>query len=155
MTKAEQAIELHKSGSTCSQSVFTVFARDFGLDAETAHALSNGLGGGLGRLGLTCGAITGGALALSLAFGSKTSADQAAKMDAYKKVEEYVTAMQKRFGAVQCRDLLGGLDLRKEEDRLAMKEKALSDKVCNNLIRACAEYVETAIKGSDRSANNG
>ena len=63
MTKAEYAIAMHTDGSSCSQAVFGVFAADLGLDTATAHKLSTGFGGGIGRMGLTCGVISGGVMA--------------------------------------------------------------------------------------------
>ncbi len=155
MTRAEKAVALHRGGSSCSQAVFTVFAEDFGLDEELAHRLSTGLGGGIGRLGLSCGALTGGVLALSLAFGNATGADQDAKMKTYEVVSKFMADMEARHGSTQCRVLLGGADLWTEEGRAAVTAGELSDKVCNRLVAEAVEYVERAIAQAAQGANNG
>ena len=135
MDRVEKALTIHKSGSSCSQAVFTAFASDLGLDEGIAHRLSGGLGGGMGRLGYSCGAISGGVLALSMIYGSENGADQDAKMKTF-------SAMESSHGSSQCRVLLEGADLWNPEDRLAMKAKGLSDKVCNALIADVVRYVE-------------
>jgi C_GCAxxG_C_C family probable redox protein len=150
MTNAEKAVALHRGGSACSQAVFTVLAEELGLDPRAAHKLSTGLGGGIGRLGLSCGAITGGVLALSLAFGSEDGADQDAKLDTYARVAAFVKAMEAKHGSSQCRVLLGGADLWTEEGRAAVKAGDYSDKVCNALVADVVEYVGKEIAEGKR-----
>lgn len=146
MTKAEQAIAMHTKGSSCSQAVFGVFAEDLGLDPTTAHKLSTGLGGGIGRMGLTCGALSGGVLALSLKHGNPDAVDQAAKLDTYARCSAFITAMQDKFGSTECRTLLHGADLWTEEGRAKVKEHNLTDKVCNAMIAEAVNYLESALQ---------
>lgn len=145
--RAQRAIALHTAGSACSQAVFTVFAKDFGLDEGLAHRLSGGLGGGIGRTGQTCGALSGGILALSLAFGSAISADQDAKLKTYEITKRFLDEMALRHGSTQCKVLLDGADLWTQAGRDKVKAEGLSDKVCNRLIAETVEYVEKAIAG--------
>jgi len=150
MTNAEKAVALHHGGSACSQAVFTVLAAELGLDEKLAHKLSTGLGGGIGRLGLSCGAITGGALALSLAFGSEDGTDQEAKLDTYTRVVALFKAMEAKHGSSQCRVLLGGADLWTEEGRAAVKAGGYSDKACNPMVADVVAYVEKEIAEGKR-----
>jgi C_GCAxxG_C_C family probable redox protein len=152
MTRAEKAVALHSGGSSCSQAAFTVFAADFGMDEALAHKISTGLGGGMGRMGLTCGAISGGVLALSLAFGSEVGSDQEAKMTTYEAVSKLITAMERKHGSTQCRDLLDGANLWTEEGRAAVKAGDLGNKVCNRLVADVVDYVETLLP---EGKNNG
>jgi C_GCAxxG_C_C family probable redox protein len=145
MTRAERAVALHNGGSSCSQAVFTVFAADFGMDERLAHKASTGLGGGIGRLGLTCGAITGGVLALSLAFGNESGADQDAKLKTYEIVSKFIADMEKKYGSSQCRILLGGADLWTAEGRDAVKARGLTDRVCNRIVADVVDYVEALV----------
>ncbi len=142
MTRAERAVALHNAGSACSQAVFAVFAEEFGLDVKLAHKLSGGLGGGIGRKGMDCGAVTGGALALSLMYGAESSADQESKLKTYRFVADLVEFIEKKHGSSQCRVLLGGLDLWKDGDRAKMSSEGIADRVCNSLIRDVVNYVE-------------
>jgi|GEM_PF-61367 len=142
MTRAERAEALHAGGSACSQAVFSVFAEELGLPEAAAHRLATGLGGGIGRMGLSCGALTGGVLALSLAFGSETGADQERKLDTYARVGEFMAESGAAQGSTDCRALLGGIDMRTQEGRERMKAEGLSAKVCNPLIRETVEKIE-------------
>jgi C_GCAxxG_C_C family probable redox protein len=142
MTLTEKAISLHLGGSSCSQAVFTVFAEGLGMDPRQAHRLSTGLGGGVGRTGNICGAISGGVLALSLIYGSDVGGDQDGKMKTYEAVKAFLDEMEKRRGSTQCRDLLGGADLWTEAGRAKVKDEGLGAKVCNPLIAEVVEYIE-------------
>lgn len=57
--KQLKAIELHKKGFNCFQSVACVFAPELGVDEETAFRMGEGFGLGMGNMKQTCGAITG------------------------------------------------------------------------------------------------
>jgi hypothetical protein len=57
MTKADEAVALFQPGFTCSQAVLSVFAKDFGLDRDTALRISQGFGAGIARTGDICGAL--------------------------------------------------------------------------------------------------
>jgi len=122
--------------------VFTVFAKDLDMDERTAHRLSAGFGGGVGRKGLLCGALAGGVLAISLLYGAETGEDQEGKQRTYAVVAKFIDEMEKRHGSTQCRSLLGGLDLWKPEDQDRMKAEGLSSKVCNSIVKDVVEYVE-------------
>ena len=53
-------------GFSCSQSVLAAFAPELGLDADAALRVSAAFGGGMGRTGGTCGAVTGALMVLGL-----------------------------------------------------------------------------------------
>lgn len=79
----------------CAQAVFLPFAERKGLTAEQALAITQNFGGGM-RAGLTCGAITGGLMALGL-YGAGEPRDAA----------ELVRRISDRHaGRTQCRELL-------------------------------------------------
>ncbi len=101
--KGEKAGELFKTGLNCSQSVFCAFAPDFGMDDETARKVSCALGGGVGRMRETCGAVTGAALVIGMLTGPDKTA-------AYEKMQEFCAAFKKEFGSLVCRELLAGVN---------------------------------------------
>lgn len=57
----------------CSQAVFIPFAEGYGLDADTADAISAHFRAGM-LTGQVCGAVTGGLMALGLAGASSRAA---------------------------------------------------------------------------------
>lgn len=128
--KAEKAGELFKTGLNCSQSVFCAFAPELGMGGETAQKVSCALGGGVGRMRETCGAVTGAALVI----GMKTGPDKTA---AYARMQEFCAAFKKEFGSLVCRELLAGVNATAggaPEERTAEYYRK----------RPCAEMVATA-----------
>ena len=103
MTKEEKAIQNFKSGMNCSQAVFLAFADDFGVDMKTAKMMTLGLGGGVGRMREVCGAVTGAAMVLGVAFGD----GGADKASAYEKIQEFARRFQRESGSIICADRLG------------------------------------------------
>lgn len=142
MERTDEAVALHVAGSACSQAVFTVFAEELGLEPSVAHRISGGFGGGIGRMGLTCGAVTGGIMALSLALGAADSADQDSKLELYQIVAEYIERLKAFKGSIECRVLLEGADLWTTEGRDTVKARQLSEKVCNPMIREAVKEAE-------------
>ena len=60
MLRSENArLNMVESKMNCAQSVLTAFSDELGLDRNTALRLARGFGGGMGRTGKTCGAVTG------------------------------------------------------------------------------------------------
>ena len=67
MNNVEKTVDLFSAGLNCSQAILTVFGESYGLDAEMAANLGRPLGGGIGHLAKTCGAVTAAALILGMA----------------------------------------------------------------------------------------
>ena len=132
---------MHRGGSACSQAVFVVFAQELGLPPAPAHRLAGGFGAGMGRSGSTCGAFSGAVLALSLAFGADTGADQERKSRTYDLVGRFLDEAKARHGSTTCPGLLG-LDIKVEADRARFKAEGLSEKICVNVIRDTVEILE-------------
>ena len=98
----QRARQLFWEGRNCAQSVLGAFAPGLGLPLETALALTAGLGGGIGRLRETCGAVLGMALALSLARAGDWE-----KGTLYQAEQELVGRFRREQGSLLCRELLG------------------------------------------------
>ncbi len=100
MTRAERAKNNFLSGYNCAQSVVLAFADDLGVPQEALLAAALPLGGGLGRLRLTCGAVSGGAIVLGLLFPTMP------KQEMYECVQEFARAFEERNKSICCGDLL-------------------------------------------------
>ena len=108
MTKGEQVEALFFEGYNCSQAVFAAFAPDFGMDIDTAMRLSEGLGGGMGRMREVCGAVGSAVLILSLKCGT-ASPDPAAKKRLYRVIQAYMADFRERKGSYICKELLADI----------------------------------------------
>jgi C_GCAxxG_C_C family probable redox protein len=85
----------------------------------------------------TCGAVTGGILALGLRGGRALGDDKVRTEDTYVAVHSLQERFAAKHGSCLCRDLLGGCDLRTEAGQREFKEKGY-------LRSRCLEYVKTA-----------
>ncbi len=137
MSGVDKAMELHGQGFSCSQAVFGALCERFGLDKELGLKLSCGLGGGLGRLGGSCGAVTGACLLIGLKHGMSIPGDTDAKSKTYEVVREFVARFEERHGTSVCRELTGVELLSADQaDFERMKP------ICDGAIRSAVEIVE-------------
>jgi C_GCAxxG_C_C family probable redox protein len=141
MTRIENAAALFEEGLNCSQAVFSSFAKELGLDPAVAAKLATGLGGGMGRMGHTCGAVTGAFLAIGLKHGSTSGKEREAKEKTYRLVREFSARFTARNGSVVCRELLG-CDISTPEGFEDARRKGLLTTVCTKMVRDAVEILE-------------
>lgn len=89
----------------------------------------------MGRLGATCGAVTGAFMAFGLQHGG---VDAEAKERTCELVRKFAERFRKLHDSVECRDLLG-CDLSTPEGRREAKDRDTHTTVCNALVRDAAE----------------
>ena len=138
MDRAIKATETFNSGFNCSQSVLAAFCNEFGLQDETALRVACGLGGGMGRMAKTCGAVTGAFMVIGLKYGQTQADDKAAKEKTYGLVKTFADMFAKEHGSIECRELLA-CDINTPDGLKTANEK--------NLFKTtCPKYVESAVK---------
>ncbi|NLS93961.1 MAG: C_GCAxxG_C_C family protein [Planctomycetaceae bacterium] len=138
MTAAETAVERFQNGHSCSQAVFTALAESMGLDYQTALKVASAFGGGMGRMGATCGAVTGA----FMAFGLKTGGVEAeAKDETYRLVNRFAEVFRERHRSLDCRELIG-CDLSTEEGREQAQARDTHGTICASLVRDAVEIAE-------------
>ena len=106
--RADRAKTLFFEGYNCAQSVAGAFADLYGLNMDTVMRLSDGFGGGMGRMRLTCGAVSAMAMIAGLELSSGKPKDPDNRTEVYAKVREMAEAFEKKNGSIICRELLGG-----------------------------------------------
>ena len=136
-THADKAVKLFEEGCSCSQAVFTAYAEEFGIDRETAMKMSVALGGGMGRMRETCGAVSAMALVAGLKYGNAVPSDAAAKSAALDAAKGLAEKFQSENGSIVCKELLGLVPPRGQTELLPAK------KPCKELVRMAAELLET------------
>ncbi|MBM3190385.1 MAG: C_GCAxxG_C_C family protein [Chloroflexi bacterium] len=140
MNEAERAVSCFAQGGNCAQAVLCAYAPHFGLAPEMAMRLAAPFGGGMARLGETCGAVTGALMVIGLQLGNATAEDQESKERTYQLVREFVQRFAARHGSVKCRELLG-CDLSTPEGLQQAREQGLSTKLCRGFVRDSAQIV--------------
>jgi C_GCAxxG_C_C family probable redox protein len=141
VSKSEQAVDRFRSGFNCSQAVLATFAEDYDLDLELALKVACGFGGGMGRGGHTCGAVTGAIMVLGLAESGPDPLVLASKTRVYSLVQN----LMRRFAALNrttcCRELLG-CDIGTPEGYLEAQRLDLFQTRCPKYVQDAVEILE-------------
>ncbi|HPO03453.1 MAG: C_GCAxxG_C_C family protein [Spirochaetales bacterium] len=138
MTKAEKARNMFTASHNCAQSVAAQFAGEAGIDADAVCRAACAFGAGGGRKQLTCGAVSGGLLALSLVKGRGLEGVKEDQEKSYALARAFIDRFEEKFGTAQCRALLDGTDLMTEEGQTRFRTERLGEK--------CALFVEESTK---------
>ncbi len=102
-----QAATNFMQGYGCCQSVVAAFASLYSLDDNMAKRLSAGFGGGMGRLRMTCGAVSALVMLAGLDCGQTEAADREGKSACYKVVQELLAEFKRQNGSIICAEILG------------------------------------------------
>ena len=137
MSLSDTAVSRFGSGFSCAQAVFSTLAERYGLDQELTCRLAAAFGGGMGRMGGTCGAVSGALMALGLEYGGP---DKEAKAKTYEMVREFARRFQAANGSTVCNDLLG-CDISTEEGHKYASENRIPE-VCPGVVRSATEIAE-------------
>jgi C_GCAxxG_C_C family probable redox protein len=147
-TRPDRAEAIFRQGFSCSQAVLAAFADSGGLDVDRALRLGNGFAAGMCGLGRTCGAVSGGILAIGLLHGRTRPDDHAARDATSGRVRRLTAEFRWRHGTLDCRALLG-CRIDTAEKRQAARDAGLFLRVCPPLVRSAAEIVEQVLAEQD------
>ncbi|MBP3260553.1 MAG: C_GCAxxG_C_C family protein [Prevotella sp.] len=140
--RVERAVENFMAGYGCCQSVVAAFADLYGLDELQAKKIAAGFGGGVGRLRMMCGAVSGIVMLVGLDCGQTEGSDRDGKSACYKVVQQLLAQSEAENGSLICAEILG----------LKGHEKAHSSYVASPRTaeyykqRPCAAKVESAAR---------
>ena len=124
-------------GYNCSQSVLLTMAEHWKFKNELIPKVATAFGGGMGRCGSVCGALTGGLMAIGIKYGTnEPSAEKRSR--AYELAETFYRQFEKQNRSVMCRELIG-LDLSDAKQRKTAQEEHVFEK-------KCTVFVESAVK---------
>jgi len=132
----EAAVARFLSGYNCAESVLMAVTGAMGINGEELVNAASGFNKGLSGSGSVCGAITGAIMAMGIArdAGLKGAEGQARTMNLALMLHRRFVA---QFGTESCRELTGGYDLSKPEDR----RRAFSERIYDT---KCIQYVAFA-----------
>lgn len=140
--RVERAVDNFMNGYGCCQSVVAAFADLYDLDETMAKRIGAGFGGGVGRLRMMCGAVSGIVVLAGLDSGQTEGDDREGKSACYKVVQDLLGKSKAQNGSLICAELLG----------LKGHEKAISSYVASERTaeyyktRPCAAKVESAAR---------
>lgn len=102
-----RAVENFMAGYGCCQSVVAAFSDLYGLDETMAKRIAAGFGGGVGRMRMMCGAVSGIVMLVGLECGQTEGSDREGKSACYKVVQELLAQSQAENGSLICAEILG------------------------------------------------
>jgi len=142
MSKKEAALDYFiNTPCNCAQSVFLAFCEDYDVNLNDGAKIAAAFGGGIGRQGETCGALTGALMALGLKSGKNFLEDKNAKPEMMLLSQQLINRFKLAFGSIKCRDLLG-CDVGSEAGQLYIREHDLHVLVCQKVVAGAAEMLE-------------
>jgi C_GCAxxG_C_C family probable redox protein len=132
----EKAAKYHRDGYNCAQAVLLALYEHMYPEQKDAviPKIATGFGGGMGRCGSVCGALTGAFMAVGLKYGANEINLQK-KADAYAKTQTLYKLFEKQHGSVMCRNLIK-YDLSNPEQFAKAKQEDAFEKVCTVLIKS-------------------
>ena len=147
MSRGERAKEYFLQGFACSQAVALAFSDVMGVDEETIIKIMLPFGGGLGRLRLTCGAVSGMAAVVGMVFAKEENTPEN-KKQTYAIVQELCNKFQAETGSLICGELLKGMKVPVQvggeaETRSAEYYKKRS---CGDMVALAAQILDEYMK---------
>lgn len=103
----QKALQYELDFGCCPQCVLATIQETVGLIDDGTIKASHGLSGGGGLLGQgTCGALTGGLIALSAKYGrDRDKLDKGRCINNFKKGKELAERFRQEFGGITCEEL--------------------------------------------------
>ena len=111
MDELTRISQLHLQGFHCAQVLLIMGLEQQGKEDPDLIRAMNGLSGGLGFQGKTCGALAGGACLLALFAGRGTVAEteqRCLNLMIQQLVEWFEVNFGQEFGGIDCHTILGG-----------------------------------------------
>ena len=140
--RVARAVENFMAGYGCCQSVVAAFADLYGLDDILAKKIAAGFGGGVGRMRMMCGAVSGLVMLIGLDCGQTEGSDREGKSACYKVVQDLLANSREQNGSLICAEILGINGYEKAQSNYIASERTAE----YYKTRPCAAKVESAAR---------
>jgi C_GCAxxG_C_C family probable redox protein len=144
LDKSEIAAGFMKSGYNCAQSIIKAYGACVGMSQDDVIRMAAVLGGGLGRSGYICGAVSGAALIIGMKYGSTDPVDFKAKESAYNKSNELLDRFRAENTSFLCRDLIQ-FDMNNPEELKKARDAGIFQKKCPLFVASAGRILEDII----------
>jgi C_GCAxxG_C_C family probable redox protein len=134
---SEKAASLFDEGYNCAQSVLLAMFEHWNGKDELIPKIATGFGGGIGRCGSVCGALTGGVMALGIKYGANEPSLEK-RLKTYELARKFYKRFEKQHGSVLCRELIG-YDLSKPEEYEKAKKAKVFETKCTDFVKKAVE----------------
>ena len=113
------------------------FQEEIGLPQEQLAKLSIGLGGGIGRLRLTCGAVSGMAIVLSYLLS-----DGEDKLAIYSVIQKACGEFKNELGSLTCAELLEGITYDNSPKPEERTQNYYAKRPCAEIVRIAGDITQ-------------
>ena len=136
---AEKAAYHFSEGYNCAQSVLLTMFEHWKGTNDLVPKVATAFGSGIGRCGSVCGALTGGAMAISIKYGTNdTSLEK--RLKTYKVAQKFYRKFLQRHGSIICKELIG-YDLSNPKELKKAQKTYVFDEKCTCFVRTAVEIL--------------
>ncbi len=133
----EKAAQYFRNGHNCSQSVLLAMFEFWNQKNELVPKVATAFGGGIGRCGSVCGALTGGVMAIGIRFGTNEPTVEK-RLHSYKIAQEFFRNFELQNGSALCRELIG-YDLSIPEELDKARKAEIFENKCSKIVKNAVE----------------
>ncbi len=147
MSRAEKAKEYFLQGYACSQAVALAFEDVMDLNRGQIEKITLPFGGGMGRLRLTCGGVSGMATVIGAVCATEGNSPEN-KKQIYAMVQEICGKFKAEFGSLICGELLAGMKVPVEVGGVAEARTSeyYKKRSCGDMVAFAAQILEEYLK---------
>jgi len=137
---SDRAVEQFSHDYNCAQSVLITMQEYYGFDKNSLiPKIATAFGGGIGRRGSLCGALTGGVMAIGLKHGTNET-ELKQKEKSYEIALKFYDRFVEECGSPFCIDLIG-YDLTNPDDLEKMRKSNVREKQCSNFVKNAVQIL--------------
>ena len=139
--KVELARSLYLNGYNCAQAVFAAFSQEMGIPQDAALRMASGMGGGIGGLRMTCGAVSAMAMVLGNLRGYSDADDFDTKKQLYADIQRLHAAFVEVHETSNCRELLQKSGIVAKAQPSERTPEYYRKRPCARYIELCAQLL--------------
>lgn len=148
---SEKAALIFSEGYNCAQAVLAACGERYGLDKATALKVSQVFGGGIGRTGHVCGAVSGALMCIGLKYPAQNGGDTAGKERAHLLAQRFIAEFERKHKTILCRELLG-CEIRSAEGHNRARELGVFKAHCPEFVRDAARMINEILEGESNAS---
>ncbi len=118
--------------------MLAAYGTELGMNYETSLKVGSAFGGGMGKMGETCGVVTGALMIIGLKYGAKDVNDNVLKEKTFALSGEFIKRFEARNKSTICRKLIG-FNIRSNNN--PDKNKIILER-CPAFVEDAAEIIE-------------
>ncbi|MFA9371773.1 MAG: C-GCAxxG-C-C family protein [Labilibaculum antarcticum] len=141
----EKAIHSFYNGMNCAQAVLTSYTDHLKFDPDMALAVSNGFGGGMGKMQKTCGAVTGSFMVLGIYNSKKQVENIDARNATNEMIQKFTVDFTALYDSLDCKALLN-CDFTTEEGEKVFKDQDMKKNICSKCISDSIKLINALTK---------